>query len=44
MFNLNADLDGNKRHYIEHNLALGSYLMNYKLEDVFAHESQVSLR
>jgi len=43
MFNLNADLDGNKRYYIEHNLALGSYLVNYKLEDVFAHESQISL-
>jgi hypothetical protein len=43
MFSINAGLDGNKRYYLEHNLGAGDYLVNYSLEGVFAHESQITL-
>lgn len=43
VYNTSAGLDGNKRYYIEHNLEMGDYLVNFSLEGVFAHESKVSL-
>jgi len=43
VFALTSELDGNKRYYIEHNLIPGIYLVNFTLEGVFAHESQIAL-
>lgn len=43
MYNLNTNLDGNTQYYIEHHLVPGDYLVNFTLEGVFAHESQITL-
>lgn len=42
-FSLTNELEGNKRYFIEHNLPHGDYLVNFSLEGVFAHESQIAL-
>lgn len=43
VFDLTSELDSNTRYSVKHKLAPGNYLINFTLEGVFAHESQIAL-